>query len=84
MDLRITAAVPGAGDWWLLTGQVLGPQSQGQVSLADATGAVVTQCALSDMGEFRLAAVSRGRYTLNIRLGTVEVVLPELSVPQGQ
>jgi hypothetical protein len=84
VDLRITAAVPGAGDWWLLAGQVLGPQSQGQVSLADATGAVVTQCALSDMGEFRLAAVSRGRYTLNIRLGTVEVVLPELSVPHGQ
>ena len=84
VDLRITAAVPGAGEWWLLSGQVLGPQSQGQVSLADATGTVVTQCALSEMGEFRLAAVSRGRYTMNIRLGTVELVLPELSVPRGQ
>lgn len=84
VDLRITAAVPGAGDWWLLSGQVLGPQSQGQVSLSDAGGTIVTQCALSEMGEFRLAAVSRGRYTLNLRLGTVEVVLPELSVPQGQ
>lgn len=84
VDLRITAAVPGAGDWWLLSGQVLGPQSQGQVSLADAGGSVVSHCALSEMGEFRLAAVPRGRYTMNIRLGTVEVVLPELSVPQGQ
>lgn len=84
VDLRITAAVPGAGDWWLLSGQVLGPQSEGQVSLSDVSGTVVTQCALSEMGEFRLAAVSRGRYTMNIRLRTVEVVLPELSVPQGQ
>lgn len=84
VDLRITAAVSGTSEWWLLSGQVFGPQSRGQVSLADATGSVVSRGALNELGEFSLAAVARGRYTMNIRLGSVEVVLPELSVPQGQ
>lgn len=83
VDLRIGAAAPGGGDWWLISGQVLGPQAEGEVTLTDALGSPIAQTALNELGEFRLPAMARGRYTVSLRLGSVEIVLPALQVPQA-
>jgi hypothetical protein len=81
VDLRVAAAAPGSGDWWLISGQVLGPQTDGEVALTDDGGTPIAQGPLNELGEFRLPAVARGRYTVNLRLGRLEVVLPGLQVP---
>jgi hypothetical protein len=83
VDLRIGPAGEAAADQWLFSGQVLGPDGLGLVSLADAQGRLVGESALDEFGGFRLPAVAAGRYTVTLRLGGAEVELPAIDVPQA-
>jgi hypothetical protein len=83
IDLRISPAGDPPSDHWLLNGQVLGPESQGTVTLTDALGQAAGQAALNEWGEFKLPQVADGEYTVTVRLGEREIVLPAVLVRQA-
>ncbi len=83
VDLRIGPAGAAAADQWLFSGQVLGPDGLGLVSLTDAQGRLVGESALDEFGGFRLPAVVAGRYTMRLRLDGAEIELPPIDVPQA-
>lgn len=76
VDLRLA---PG-GDGWTVSGQVLGPCAGGEVEAAAGGGEAAARAALNDLCEFTLAPVPEGVYTLRLRVGEVEVEIPELSL----
>lgn len=79
IDLRVT---PSARNF-ALTGQILGPDESGTVELIpDSAGEAGESriATLDTLGEFRLDGVGRGTYTLMLRLGDDEVVLPPIHV----
>jgi hypothetical protein len=87
VDLRISPAdesrAAAQNSQWVLAGQVLGPAAGGDVILANNHGAEVARTALSELGEFRLPAVAPGHYTVTLRLGATDIVLPTVQVPQA-
>jgi hypothetical protein len=74
LDVRIT---PTGADWQV-SGQLLGPDTNGQVELQGVAGTV--QAELNDLGEFSLPPTSPGVYSLILRLGNLEVELPHLEI----
>lgn len=74
LDVRIAPS----GTQWIVSGQVLGPDTSGQIELLGAAGAV--QAELNALSEFVLPAVPAGSYQLTLRQGTVEVVIPGLEL----
>jgi hypothetical protein len=87
VDLRISPADESRGAAgsaeWILAGQVLGPEAEGAVILTDGSGTEIARVALNDLGEFRLPAVTPGDYTVTLKLGQIEIVLPAVQVPQA-
>ncbi len=77
VDLRIA---PGR-DGFTLSGQVLGPDSAGEVELlAEAADRPAGQAALDELGEFRLDGIGRGLYRMTLRVGDDRIELPPLDV----
>jgi len=74
VDLRLA---PG-GEGWTVSGQVLGPCGGGEVEVA--AGGRHERAGLNDLCEFTLPPVPEGVYTLRLRVGEVEVEIPELSL----
>jgi hypothetical protein len=74
LDLRLSPA----GDLWLLSGQILGPEEGGNVSLHGPTGS--QQIRLNELNEFELSPVASGRYTLQVRLPGAELEVPDLEI----
>jgi hypothetical protein len=74
LDLRLTPA----GEAWVVTGQVLGPDTAGRAELRGAAN--VVQAVLSDLSEFALPAVPAGRYALVLHLADAEVEVADLPV----
>lgn len=83
IDLRISPASTTQADRWLLSGQVLGPEALGVVRLTDTMAQTVAETLLDEMGEFRLPDIAPGQYTVTLRLGASEIVLPSILVPQA-
>jgi hypothetical protein len=83
VDLRVSPAGGTQADHWLLGGQVLGPEARGVVVLTDVRGQAVAETRLDELGEFRLPAIAAGQYTVTLRLGAREIVLPSIFVPQA-
>jgi hypothetical protein len=75
-DLDIRIADSGAG--FAVSGQVLGPEAQGAVTLANES--VSVRAVLNDLGEFALTIVPAGRYTLTLHYGNTEIEVPELEL----
>lgn len=73
IDLRV-AQQSGA---LVLSGQVLGPCSGGEVELRGPTTA---RASLNRQCEWTLSPVAAGTYALVLRLGDAEIVLPELDL----
>jgi anti-sigma factor RsiW len=73
LDLRIAPA----GGLWAVSGQVLGPNTEGQVELSGASAAHGT---LNEQSEFTLPPVPAGVYTFVMLLPDVEVEVAELAV----
>jgi hypothetical protein len=80
IDLRISPAGDPPTDHWLVSGQVLGPDSEGVVVLTDENGATAGESPLNELGEFRLPRVRTGEYTVTVRLSGREIVLPAVRV----
>ncbi|MGM9487145.1 carboxypeptidase-like regulatory domain-containing protein [Ideonella sp. YS5] len=77
VDLRI---VPAEGSHFSVSGQVLGPDERGTITLAREDGTAAREAPLDDFGEFHLPAVEPGRYRLRLVLPTQEVQLPAFDV----
>lgn len=78
IDLRISPLA----DRFALTGQILGPDDAGTVTLCglDADGGEAQSVALDALGEFRIDGVAPGRYRLTLTMGGDELVLAPLEV----
>jgi hypothetical protein len=80
IDLRINAAA----NQFSISGQVLGPDEQGEFELArhgEGPGAAAPRTVpLDALGEFRIDGVARGTYQLTLRAGAEEIVLPPIAV----
>jgi hypothetical protein len=74
LDMRITPA----GSDWQVSGQLLGPDTKGQVELQGAAGMV--QAELNDLGEFNLPLTPPGVYGFVLRLGSLAVEIPPLEI----
>ena len=84
VDLRIEPAA----DAFALSGQLLGPGTEGSVELAAldsaADGPARRTVNLDAMSEFRIEGVRRGTYRVTVRLDGGEIVLPPIEVgPYG-
>jgi hypothetical protein len=77
IDLRIA---PSDGELFSVSGQVLGPDERGTVTLAREDGTVPNEAPLDDFGEFHLAGVEPGRYSLRLLLPAQELQLPVFDV----
>jgi hypothetical protein len=81
VDLRVASgAQPHT---YLLSGQVLGPDSSGTVTLETQAGGARVQVVLSELGEFQLPAVPAGTYRLTLDLADIGIDLPLLQIPQA-
>jgi anti-sigma factor RsiW len=74
LDLRVTAS----GESWVLSGQVLGDCTGGEVELEGEAGAA--RSSMNELCEFTLPAVPTGSYTLRLRLNEMEVEVPQLEL----
>ena len=61
-----------------MTGQVLGPCAGGTVELRGASDTL--SVALNELCEFTLVPLVAGVYTLTLRLGEVDLEIPELVI----
>jgi len=77
-ETRLHLQVSSAGDQWVITGQVLGPQGAGRVELSGESGLI--QAELDERCEFELPPVTRGRYWMVLRLSDLELEVPELKL----
>lgn len=77
-DREIDLQVAPRGEQWQLTGQMLGPESPGSVTLSGPADHVTAR--LNELGEFTLPLVAGGRYTLTITQGDLEIVVPNLEI----
>ena len=67
------------GDEWVIAGQVLGSScAGGHVELRGETASAAAE--LTDLCEFKLAAVPSGSYRMRLRLQDVEVEVPQLEL----
>lgn len=81
IDLRVMPT----GDRFALSGQVLGPDVEGEVELsplpeATVPDAAATRATLDGCSEFHFDGVSAGRYRLSLRVGTERIQLPPVDV----
>jgi anti-sigma factor RsiW len=74
LDVRLTRA----GDAWIVSGQVLGPETSGKVELRGADSRV--HAALNDLSEFTLPPVPAGHYALLLHLVEAEIEVTDLEV----
>jgi hypothetical protein len=79
IDVRIAPRVKGATRQWDITGQVLGPDDNGSVSLRGANREWSSN--LNEMSEFLIEDVPEGECQLMVLFNGSVVVLPELKIP---
>jgi len=77
-DSELHLQIAPAGEQWQITGQVLGPCAGGSVELRGANETL--NAALNELCEFTLAPLAAGVYALALRLGDVELEIPELEI----
>jgi hypothetical protein len=81
VDLRIapsSASLPGGQAGWALSGQILGADGGRQIELRGPAGTATA--AINALGEFTLAPVAAGAYTLTLQLDDLDLDLPTLEV----
>lgn len=76
IDLRITPEQEN----WIVAGQVLGEDCVGGRIELEGQSGQLTAADLNDLCEFRLPPVPAGSYTVRLRLGNVEVEIPQLEL----
>jgi hypothetical protein len=81
IDLRIA---PLDAEHYTVSGQVLGPDVLGVVMLVAAAGGTPSETVLSELGEFRLPAVTAGEWRVTLELAGRAIELPLLQIPQAR
>jgi hypothetical protein len=76
IDLRITPEQEN----WIVAGQVLGEDCVGGRIELEGRSGELTAVHLNDLCEFTLPPVPAGSYTVRLRLGNVEVEIPQLEL----
>jgi hypothetical protein len=77
-DRELDLQVAPRGEHWQVSGQVLGPELPGEVTLSGP--ADFATATLNELGEFTLPLVAGGRYTLTVTQGDLEIVVPNLEI----
>ncbi|HMQ30435.1 MAG TPA: hypothetical protein PKD53_06875 [Chloroflexaceae bacterium] len=77
-DRELDLQVAPKGERWQLSGQVLGPEAPGTVTLSGPGGHV--SAALNELGEFALPPVPSGHYTFTVTQSDLEIVVPNLEI----
>jgi anti-sigma factor RsiW len=77
-DIELHLQISPAAEKWQVTGQVLGPCAGGEVELRGAGETL--SAALNELCEFTLAPLAAGVYALALRLGELELEVPELAI----
>lgn len=76
LDVRLTRA----GEDWIVSGQILGPEASGKVELRGPDPDSRVQAALNDLSEFTLPPVPAGHYALLLHLVEAEIEVTDLEV----
>lgn len=77
-DYELDLQIGPRGEHWQLSGQLLGPEAPGTVTLSGPGAQVAAQ--LSELGEFTFRPVPAGHYTLTVTLADLEIVVPNLEL----
>lgn len=77
-DRELDLQVGPRGERWQLSGQVLGPEAPGTVTLSGPGARVSAE--LNELGEFTLPAIPAGYYTLTVSQTDLEIVVPNLEI----
>jgi hypothetical protein len=77
-DQELHLQISHSADQWIISGQVLGDCLGGTVELKNA--AFSWQTPLNELCEFTLPAVAAGDYALTLRLGSIEIEVPNLNL----
>lgn len=77
-DRELDLQVGPRAERWQLSGQVLGPEAPGTVTLSGPGDRV--SVSLNDLGEFALPPVPAGHYTLTVTQSDLEIVVPNLEI----
>jgi len=85
VDLRVAPA-DGAADLFVLSGQLLGPDSQGMVVAEHGSTDFrePARAALNELGEFRLPPLPAGSWRLTLELADRAIELPALDLATRQ
>jgi hypothetical protein len=78
IDLRLTPTSSGNRSAWSVSGQVLGPDDSGSVSLLGAHRE--WSMPLNELSEFFIEDIPAGEYKLTLLLNGSVIVLPDISV----
>jgi hypothetical protein len=84
VDLRVAAA-EGQEGFFVVSGQLLGPDSQGvvfaQQETTDPSAGTLHSAVLNEFGEFRLPPLAEGRWCLALEMADHTLELPPLQLP---
>lgn len=81
-DRELDLQIGPRGEGWQLSGQILGPESPGTVTLSGPGDRVSAD--LNELGEFTLPPVPAGHYTLTVTQADLEIVVPNLEIGPSQ
>jgi hypothetical protein len=81
IDLRVAPATREG--LFALSGQILGPDSEGSVAIEAEDGGARSEVTLNELGEFVLPPVAAGSYRLTVTLADVAIELPPVRIPQS-
>jgi len=76
-EYEVEVRMNPVGDVWQITGQVLGPSTNGYIELR---GPRAKNSFLNALGEFMLAPVPAGEYALLIHLARADIEIPTLTI----
>jgi anti-sigma factor RsiW len=77
-DRELDLQIGPRGERWQLSGQVLGPEAPGSVTLSGPGDRV--SATLNEIGEFTMPPVPAGFYTLTVTQDDLEIIVPSLEI----
>jgi hypothetical protein len=79
-ELDLDLHVVPTGAKWIISGQVLGSDADGQAELHEETGALLATAPLNNLRQFTLPPVAAGTYTLIVQLDDTVIEIPGLEI----
>lgn len=79
-ELDLDLHVVSTGARWIISGQVLGSDADGQAELQRETGTLLATAPLNGLRQFTLPPVVAGTYTLLVQLSDTVIEIPGLEI----